>query len=79
MGLANLCRCLQEFDWQQMMKSPVANWHFVKWLAQRYDGERLAASANAWQACIFFQGPAKQMQRPAFLGSLEKSSPALVH
>jgi hypothetical protein len=22
-----------------MMKSPVANWHFVRWLAQRYDGE----------------------------------------
>ena len=22
-----------------MMKSPVANWHFVKWLAQRYDGK----------------------------------------
>ena len=30
---------MQEFDWQQMMKSPVANWHFVRWLAQRYDGE----------------------------------------
>ncbi|KAL0054843.1 hypothetical protein WJX82_003081 [Trebouxia sp. C0006] len=28
----------QDFDWQQMMKSPVANWHFVRWLAQRYDG-----------------------------------------
>lgn len=32
-------RVLQDFDWQRMMKSPVANWHFVKWLAQRYDGE----------------------------------------
>jgi len=30
---------MQDFDWQQMMKSPVANWHFVRWLAQRYDGE----------------------------------------
>jgi len=29
---------MQDFDWQQMMKSPVANWHFVRWLAQRYDG-----------------------------------------
>ncbi len=31
--------CMQLFDWQQMMKSPMANWHFVRWLAQRYDGE----------------------------------------
>ncbi|KAL3149099.1 hypothetical protein ABBQ32_001942 [Trebouxia sp. C0010 RCD-2024] len=32
------CGANQDFDWQRMMKSPVANWHFVKWLAQRYDG-----------------------------------------
>lgn len=28
-----------------MMKSPVANWHFVKWLAQRYDGEHRSITA----------------------------------
>jgi len=37
---------MQDFDWQQMMKSPVANWHFVRWLAQRYDGEALCLLCN---------------------------------
>ena len=37
---------MQDFDWQQMMKSPVANWHFVRWLAQRYDGGALCLLCN---------------------------------